>query len=141
MAADVRAESRTPEEAVMQTVKKIEKPWGHELLWAQTADYAAKVLHIEQGHKLSLQYHERKEETILLYTGRMLLVLEDEAGRFQEIPMTAGEAHHIPVGRQHRMIALETCDVFEVSTNHLDDVVRVDDAYGRAEPTNPRSPQ
>ena len=121
----------------MRTVTKIEKPWGHELLWAQTAGYAAKVLHIEQGHKLSLQYHERKDESIFLYAGRMILVLENEAGRFEEIPMAAGEACHIPVGRRHRMIALESCDVFEVSTDHLDDVVRVEDAYGRVEPTAP----
>jgi mannose-6-phosphate isomerase len=118
----------------MQTVKKVEKPWGHELLWAQTAAYAGKVLHIKRGHKLSLQYHERKEETIFLYSGRMLLVFEDESGRLQEIPLAPGQAHHIPVGRRHRMIAVEDCDVFEVSTNHLDDVVRVEDAYGRAEP-------
>ena len=117
----------------MQTLKKIEKPWGYELLWARTADYAGKVLHIKRGHKLSLQYHERKEETILLYAGRMLLVLEDDQGILREIRVAAGEAHHIPVGRKHRMIALdEDCEVFEVSTNHLEDVVRIEDSYGRA---------
>ena len=115
----------------MQPVKKVDKPWGHELLWAQTAQYAGKVLHIKRGHKLSLQYHERKEETIFVYAGRMLFVFEDEHGRLTEIPLAAGQAHHIPVGRRHRMIAIEDCDVFEVSTNHLDDVVRVEDAYGR----------
>ena len=125
----------------MQTVKTIDKPWGHELLWAQTADYAGKVLHIKRGHKLSLQYHERKDETILLYAGSMLLVLEDETGRLEEIPMTAGQAYHIPAGRQHRMIAVDDCEVFEVSTNHLEDVVRVDDAYGRAEAAAGRFPR
>ena len=118
----------------MHAVKKIEKPWGHELLWAQTADYAGKVLHIKRGHKLSLQYHERKEETIFLYSGRMLLVFEDESGALTEIPLVPGDAHHIPVRRRHRMIALEDCEVFEVSTNQLDDVVRIEDAYGRTEP-------
>jgi mannose-6-phosphate isomerase len=125
----------------MQAVKKIDKPWGHELVWAETAGYAAKVLHIQRGHRLSLQYHERKDETILVYAGRLLLVLEDDAGHLQEIPMAAGDAHHIPVGRQHRMIAIEDCEVFEVSTNHLDDVVRVEDAYGRAEPAARRAPR
>lgn len=115
----------------MQTLRKIDKPWGYELLWAQTADYAGKVLHINKGHKLSLQYHERKEETMLLYSGRMLLMLEDDGGVLREISVGAGEAYHIPVGRQHRMIAIEDCEVFEVSTNHLNDVVRVEDAYGR----------
>ena len=114
-------------------LKKIEKPWGHELLWAQTADYVGKVLHISKGHKLSLQYHERKEETVMLYSGRMLLVLEDDAGVLREIHVAAGEAYHIPVGRQHRMVALDQdCEVLEVSTNHLEDVVRVEDSYGRA---------
>lgn len=117
----------------MQTLKKIEKPWGYELLWARTADYAGKVLHIKRGHKLSLQYHERKEETILLYAGRMLLLLEDDHGILREISVAAGEAYHIPVGRKHRMIALdEDCEVFEVSTSHLEDVVRIEDSYGRA---------
>jgi len=117
----------------MQALKKIEKPWGYELLWARTADYAGKVLHIKKGQKLSLQYHERKEETILLHAGRMLLLLEDDQGILREICVAAGEAYHIPVGRKHRMIALdEDCEVFEVSTNHLEDVVRIEDSYGRA---------
>ena len=117
----------------MGTLRKIEKPWGHELLWAQTADYAGKVLHIRQGHKLSLQYHERKEETILVYSGRMLFQIEDEGGVLRDVELSAGMSHHVPVGRRHRMIALEDCEVFEVSTNHLDDVVRLEDAYGRVE--------
>ena len=117
----------------MQALKKIEKPWGYELLWARTADYAGKVLHIKKGQKLSLQYHERKEETILLHAGRMLLLLEDDQGILREICVAAGDAYHIPVGRKHRMIALdEDCEVFEVSTNHLEDVVRIEDSYGRA---------
>jgi mannose-6-phosphate isomerase-like protein (cupin superfamily) len=117
----------------MQTLKKIEKPWGHELLWAHTADYAGKILYITKGQKLSLQYHERKEETILLHSGRLLLILEDDAGVLREHDVSVGEAYHIPVGRRHRMVALDQdCEVLEVSTNHLDDVVRVDDSYGRA---------
>ena len=117
----------------MQVLKKIDKPWGYELLWAQTAAYAGKVLHIKKGHKLSLQYHEHKEETMFLYSGRMLLILEDEAGILRENYVAAGEAYHIPVGRKHRMVALdEDCEVLEVSTNHLEDVVRLEDSYGRA---------
>ena len=116
------------------------KPWGYEDLWAITARYAGKVLHINRGHQLSLQYHERKEETILLYAGRLILLLEDEAGALREHWLEPGEARHIPVGRLHRMIAVEDCDVMEVSTPELDDVVRVDDAYGRtAVPAGSRS--
>ena len=115
----------------VQVLRKIDKPWGFELLWARTDTYAAKVLHIAKGHRLSLQYHERKHETILLHAGRMLLTLEDEQGALREIYVGPGEAYHIPAGRQHRMTALEDCEVFEVSTSELDDVVRLDDAYGR----------
>jgi mannose-6-phosphate isomerase-like protein (cupin superfamily) len=115
----------------MDSVEKTDKPWGYELLWARTRSYAAKILHIKEGHKLSLQYHQRKEETMLLYSGRMLLVLEDDRGELREIYVEPGESHHIPAGRRHRMIALKDCEVFEVSTNDLDDVVRIEDAYGR----------
>jgi mannose-6-phosphate isomerase len=118
----------------MQALKKIDKPWGHELLWARTDGYAAKILHVTAGHKLSLQYHERKDETIFLYAGRMLLVLENEQGALQEMSVGAGEAYHIAAGRRHRMVAIDDCVIFEVSTNDLDDVVRIEDAYGRATP-------
>ena len=116
----------------LQSLQRVDKPWGHELLWARTPGYAAKILHIKSGHKLSLQYHRQKEETIFLQSGRMILVIEDEGGELREVTLSAGQAHHIAVGRRHRMIALEDCDVFEVSTNHLDDVVRLEDSYGRA---------
>jgi len=115
-----------------QTVQRVEKPWGHELIWAKTGDYIGKILHIKMGHRLSFQYHRVKEETILLAHGKMTLVFENEKGQLEEILLKEGDAHHIPVGRGHRMIALEDCDVFEVSTPELDDVVRVADGYGRA---------
>jgi mannose-6-phosphate isomerase-like protein (cupin superfamily) len=114
-----------------QIIQRVEKPWGYELIWAKTGDYVGKILHINQGHKLSLQYHNKKVETILLYSGQMIFVFENEGGQLEEIRLTPGEAHHIPAGKKHRMIALEDCDVFEVSTPHLDDVVRLEDGYGR----------
>lgn len=114
-----------------QEIHRVEKPWGYELIWAKTKDYVGKILHINKGHKLSLQYHRIKEETIFLSSGKMTLVFENEAGKLEEISLNAGEAHHIPTGRKHRMIAVEDCDVFEVSTPHLDDVVRLEDGYGR----------
>jgi mannose-6-phosphate isomerase len=115
-----------------QTVERVEKPWGHELIWAKTEDYVGKILHIKTGQRLSLQYHRVKEETILLARGKMTFVFENEKGELEEILLKEGEAHHIPVGRKHRMVALEDCDVFEVSTPQLDDVVRLLDGYGRA---------
>ena len=111
---------------------RTEKPWGYELIWAKTDKYVGKILHIRKGHKLSLQYHRVKEETILLNSGKMNLVFESNSGVLEEITLNPGESHHIPVGRKHRMIALEDCDVMEVSTPELDDVVRLEDGYGRA---------
>lgn len=114
-----------------QEIRRVEKPWGFELIWARTADYVGKILHINRGHKLSLQYHKIKEETMYVASGSMTLVFENEKGVLEEILMRQGEAHHIPVGRKHRIVAVEDCEVFEVSTPHLDDVVRLDDGYGR----------
>lgn len=114
-----------------QPIQRVEKPWGYELIWAKTKDYVGKILHINQGHRLSLQFHKIKEETIFLQSGMMTLIFEDEKGSMTEITLRPGEAHHIPVGRKHRMIAVEDCDVCEVSTPHLDDVVRLEDGYGR----------
>ncbi|MEK6578693.1 MAG: cupin domain-containing protein [Bdellovibrionota bacterium] len=114
-----------------QQIRRVEKPWGYELIWAKTSVYVGKVLHIKKGHKLSLQYHREKEETIYVSSGKMTLVIEDENGKMQEILLAVGDAHHILPGRKHRMIAVEDCDVFEVSTPQLDDVVRLEDSYGR----------
>ncbi len=115
-----------------QNIQRVEKPWGHELIWAKTKDYVGKMLHIKKGHQLSLQYHKIKEETIIVSRGIMDFVFEDESGKLSTIRLNPGEAHHIPTGKKHRMIAVEDCDVFEVSTPHLDDVVRLEDGYGRA---------
>ncbi|MBC7691579.1 MAG: cupin domain-containing protein [Methylotenera sp.] len=115
-----------------QPIQRVEKPWGHELIWAKTGDYVGKILHIKKGHMLSLQYHNIKEETILVHTGKMLFVFENDQGVLEEITLNAGEAHHIPPGKKHRMIAIEDTDVFEVSTPHLEDIVRLEDGYGRA---------
>ncbi len=113
-------------------VKRVEKPWGYELIFAATKDYVGKILHIKKGHKLSLQYHRVKEETIYISQGEMLFVFEEDGGIMQEITLKQGDAHHIPTGKKHRMIAIEDCDVFEVSTPHLEDVVRLEDSYGRS---------
>ncbi len=112
-------------------VKKVEKPWGHELIWAQTGDYVGKIIFIKKGQRLSLQFHEVKEETIYVMSGVMSFHFE-ENGVLSETVLKAGEAHHIPPMRKHRMTAVEDCTVLEVSTPQLGDVVRIEDAYGRA---------
>jgi mannose-6-phosphate isomerase len=108
------------------------KPWGYELLWAWGDRYAAKILHIEAGHRLSLQYHRVKEETMLLVRGRLTLELEGPDGRIEAHNGCPGQVFHIPPGRKHRLTAVETCDVLEVSTPELEDLVRLQDDFGRA---------
>jgi mannose-6-phosphate isomerase len=111
--------------------RKTDKPWGHELLWVACARYAAKILHIEAGHRLSLQYHRFKEETLLLMRGRMALELEGPHGGMERHEALPGQLFHILPGQKHRLSALETCDVLEVSTPELEDVVRLQDDFGR----------
>jgi quercetin dioxygenase-like cupin family protein len=110
---------------------RVEKPWGHELIWARTDRYVGKILHIKAGHALSLQYHKVKDETVHLLSGRMRF--QTGAGEvLQDRVLEAGESFHITPLMRHRMIAETDCDVLEASTPELDDVVRLEDRYGRA---------
>ncbi len=109
---------------------RVEKPWGYELHWAKTDRYVGKVLHVNAGHALSLQYHNRKEETILLWSGRLLFEI-GEGNTLMRIDMKPGDRVHVAPKTVHRMTAVEDCDIFEVSTPELDDVVRLEDRYGR----------
>lgn len=111
--------------------RRVEKPWGHELIWAQTDRYVGKILVIEAGKRLSLQRHVRKDESILVRAGRLRLMLEDEAGVVQVEELGPGDARHVRTGRIHRYEAIERCELFEVSTPELDDVVRLEDDFGR----------
>ncbi len=113
------------------TVEKVEKPWGYELIWAHTDRYVGKILHIRAGEALSLQYHLRKDETIMLLSGRMELVWWVEGEEPRSRVLMPREPFHIPAGMRHRMNALEDTDVLETSTPELDDVVRLADRYGR----------
>jgi mannose-6-phosphate isomerase-like protein (cupin superfamily) len=111
--------------------RRVEKPWGHEIVWAETGRYAGKILVIETGRRLSLQYHERKLESIRVLSGRLRLLLEDDAGVLRTDELGPGESRLIPVGRRHRFEAIERVELFEVSSPELDDVVRVEDDFGR----------
>lgn len=111
-------------------MEKIEKPWGYELLFAHTENYVGKVLKIYKGEMLSLQYHRIKDETIFLFEGEMTLDVE-ENGEMKEKRLLPGDSYRIKPGIKHRMRAVKECLVFEVSTPHLDDVVRLEDKYGR----------
>lgn len=109
---------------------RVEKPWGWELWWAQTDRYVGKLLHVKEGHRLSLQYHEVKDETIHVQRGELILVVDEGQGLIER-RMRPGESYHIRPGVRHRMIAVTDCDVLEVSTPEVEDVVRLEDSYGR----------
>ena len=111
---------------------KVDKPWGHELIWAKTDRYVGKILHIRAGEALSLQYHRVKDETIMVLSGRMQLVYFTEGDEPHARDLLPREPFHITPGLRHRMIALEDTDVLEVSTPELEDVVRLEDRYGRS---------
>ena len=111
-------------------VKRVNKPWGYELIFAKTGRYVGKILHINKGESLSLQYHEMKEETLYVVDGELRLTIEYEGDR-RELPLRKGEAFHIPPRLIHRMFAVVDTNVAEVSTTELDDVVRLEDRYGR----------
>ena len=111
-------------------VTRVEKPWGYELHWAKTERYVGKLIHVNAGHALSLQYHNLKDETIYLHSGRVLFEV-DVDGTLTKREMVPGERFHITPKTIHRMTAIEDSDIFEVSTPELHDVVRLEDRYGR----------
>ena len=112
--------------------ERVDKPWGHELRWAVTDRYIGKLIHVKKGHQLSLQYHVQKDETIFIVSGLLDLVLEDAAGELNVHRMTPGMTARIRPGRRHRFIGVEDTDLVEVSSPEVDDVVRLEDSYGRA---------
>jgi quercetin dioxygenase-like cupin family protein len=113
-------------------VFRVDKPWGYELLWAKTDRYVGKIIHVNAGHALSLQYHNQKTETVYLARGRLLYEIQ-EGERLVGRELSPGDRIHVPAGTVHRMTAIEDADIFEVSTPELDDVVRLEDRYGRAD--------
>jgi quercetin dioxygenase-like cupin family protein len=112
-------------------MKRVEKPWGYELWWAQTDRYVGKLIHVNKGHALSLQYHNRKDETIYVHAGKILFEMQ-EGDALTKRELLPGQAVHVTPPTVHRMTALEDSDVFEVSTPETDDVVRIEDRYGRS---------
>jgi len=110
---------------------KVDKPWGYELRWAITERYVGKILHVKRGEALSLQYHERKDEYQYVIKGAIDIELGGPDGALTARRMTAGDTLHITPGTRHRLTAVEDTDIFEVSTPEIDDVVRLEDRYGR----------
>ena len=111
---------------------RVDKPWGYELRWGITDRYAGKVLHVKKGEALSLQYHERKDEFQYVIKGAVDIELGGAEGALTKHRFQAGDTLHITPGTRHRLTAVGDTDIFEVSTPEVDDVVRLEDRYGRA---------
>ena len=111
--------------------RRVEKPWGWELVWAEADDYVGKLLFVRAGQALSLQYHEVKDESWLVREGRAKLELGQVGGELETVEIEAGDAFRYRPGTVHRVTAIEDTLIVEVSTPHLDDVVRLEDLYGR----------
>jgi mannose-6-phosphate isomerase-like protein (cupin superfamily) len=112
--------------------RRVEKPWGYELIWAHTDVYVGKVLFVRAGHSLSLQFHREKDESWYVESGRAQLELGDTGqGPLNTEVVAAGACFHFPPGTVHRVTALDDTTILEVSTPQLEDVVRLEDAYGR----------
>ena len=109
---------------------RVAKPWGHELIWAKTERYVGKILHIEPGHVLSLQYHNKKDESIYVLSGEIVLRIQ-QGETLIERRLAEGEAFHIPPNVIHQFEAVVVSDLLEASTPEIDDVVRLKDRYGR----------
>jgi len=111
---------------------RVDKPWGYEIRWAITDRYLGKIIHVNRGEALSLQYHERKDEWLLVREGTVDVELGPLDGKLKTVRMHAGDSVHLPPRIRHRVTAVEDTDIFEVSTPEIDDVVRLEDRYGRA---------
>jgi mannose-6-phosphate isomerase-like protein (cupin superfamily) len=121
----------TPDATAGTEPETVEKPWGHEIWWANTDLYAGKILHVKAGERLSLQYHRQKDETCYLLSGRLILVQGPNEDDLTETVIEPGRAWRNRPGVVHTIEAMVDSDVLEVSTPHLDDVVRLNDRYGR----------
>ena len=111
--------------------RKIDKPWGFELLFAHTTIYAGKLLFIKAGHRFSLQYHKEKDETLFIHNGKAIIELEGEDGQIVKYDASPGCCFRVTPGTKHRVTAIEDTTIFEVSTTELDDVERLEDDFGR----------
>lgn len=114
------------------TPRRVEKPWGYELIWAETDLYVGKILHVNAGEALSVQMHEVKDETLHLLAGEIRLEVGASPEELVDVRLGAGESFRVTPRTVHRIVAVTDADVLEASTPHLDDVVRFQDRYGRA---------
>ena len=113
-------------------VRTVHKPWGHETIWAHTDRYVGKILHVKAGQALSVQYHNKKDETVYLLSGELIYWVQmPGTDELRDQKLKVGDAFRITPGTIHYMEAVTDCDILEASTPELDDVVRIKDRYGR----------
>jgi len=120
-------------------ITHVPKPWGHETIWAHSERYVGKILHITAGQELSVQYHNRKDETVYLLSGEIIYRVQKDGNDdvLDDVKLRVGESFRITPGTIHQMVAVTDCDVLEVSTPEVDDIVRLSDKYGREGTTAP----
>lgn len=123
---------RDSPQSVVASPHRIEKPWGYELIWAQTDEYVGKVVHVRAGEALSLQFHEEKDETLFLLRGQVTLEIGPGVNSLQRVLIEEGEAFRIRPGVLHRVVAETEVEILEASTPEMDDIIRVRDRYGRS---------
>ena len=116
---------------------RVEKPWGYEIWYAWTDQYVGKIIHVNKGGRLSLQYHDKKDETSYLLSGKLLLVRGPSVDQLTETVIEAGRQWRNTPGIIHTIEGIEDADVLEVSTPQLEDIVRLDDRYGRTGTNKP----
>jgi mannose-6-phosphate isomerase-like protein (cupin superfamily) len=122
--------------SLLPSAIRVDKPWGYEVLWADSASYTGKLIHIYGGKRLSLQYHDQKTETQCLLTGRATLLIDGPDGQMRELEMEAGKGYTLRPYQRHRIIALEDCMIVEVSTPEKGKTVRLQDDYARPDETD-----
>ncbi len=129
---------RVPARSGRVPITRVTKPWGYETIWAQSERYAGKILHINAGHELSVQYHNKKDETVYLLSGQIIYRVQRDGDEvLDDVRLQVGESFRIIPGTIHQMVAVTDCDVLEVSTPEVDDIVRLSDKYGREGTTAP----
>jgi mannose-6-phosphate isomerase-like protein (cupin superfamily) len=132
------ARKRVPARSSRVPITRVGKPWGYEIIWALSERYVGKILHINAGQELSVQYHNKKDETAYLLSGEIIYRVQRNGDEvLDDVRLQVGESYRIIPGTIHQMVAVTDCDVLEVSTPEIDDVVRLSDKYGREGTTAP----
>ncbi|PYO77535.1 MAG: cupin [Gemmatimonadetes bacterium] len=129
---------RVPARSGRVPITRVTKPWGHETIWAHSERYTGKIIHINAGHELSVQYHNKKDETVYLLSGQIIYRVQRNGDEvLDDVHLQVGESFRIIPGTIHQMVAVTDCEVLEVSTPEVDDIVRLSDKYGREGTTAP----